>query len=750
MKLLYTVMLIAAFAFSTLPVCGQTPSVADFNLDFEKYSSGAKLPDRWMQWGTGYSIAIDSVEKKSGNVSISMEPAADKPDNSFGAVGYALPADYAGKEVELRGYMKFKDVDGGYVGLMLRIDGDSGQLQFDNMKARDIKGTSDWAEYSVKLPLSEKATAIYVGAVLTGSGKLWVDGLQVLIDGQDIKLAKPRPVPVFKASADKEFDQGSKITLPKLDRSKVESLTVLGKVWGFLKYHHPTVARGDVNWDYELFRVMPKILAAKNTGDRNEILFAWAESLGAVTEVPPSVPVSGALPQVKLQPELGWINDKILGKKLAGKLKQIEKAQREDKHYYIGLYPNVNNPQFKNEQPYSSMAYPDAGFRLLALYRYWNIIQYYFPNRHLIDGGWDPVMADFVPRFADAADELEYKKAALQLIGRIQDTHANIWGKYPELDKFRGLNTAAARATFVEDKAVIAGFWDASMAEGSELKVGDVIETIDGKKVAEIVKERLALTPASNYPTQLRDISVHLLQTNAETLNIKYVRDGVAKEAKIATHPTEKLKPGLRALFSQSPTAFKMIGSDIGYLLPGVLKQGEIKSVIPDIAKTKGLVIDLRSYPSEFIVFSLGEFLMPNSADFVKFTAGSVSTPGRFIFRPGSKVGKDNPDSYKGKIVILINETTQSQAEYTTMAFRQAPRTTVIGSTTAGADGNVSEFFLPGGIRTMISGIGVYYPDGRETQRVGIIPDIVVKPTLKGIKEGRDELLEKALEIIGK
>jgi C-terminal processing protease CtpA/Prc len=48
----------------------------------------------------------------------------------------------------------------------------------------------------------------------------------------------------------------------------------------------------------------------------------------------------------------------------------------------------------------------------------------------------------------------------------------------------------------------------------------------------------------------------------------------------------------------------------------------------------------------------------------------------------------------------------------------------------------------------MISGIGIYYPDGKETQRIGIVPDIELKPTIKGIKEGRDEVLEKALEII--
>ena len=46
--------------------------------------------------------------------------------------------------------------------------------------------------------------------------------------------------------------------------------------------------------------------------------------------------------------------------------------------------------------------------------------------------------------------------------------------------------------------------------------------------------------------------------------------------------------------------------------------------------------------------------------------------------------------------------------------------------------------------------IGVYYPDGKETQRIGIVPDIEIKPTIAGIRSGRDELLEKAIELINK
>ena len=112
-----------------------------------------------------------------------------------------------------------------------------------------------------------------------------------------------------------------------------------------------------------------------------------------------------------------------------------------------------------------------------------------------------------------------------------------------------------------------------------------------------------------------------------------------------------------------------------------------------------------------------------------------------------SKIGDFNySHGYNGKVVLLVDEGTQSQGEYTAMAFRQLPNSVVIGSTTAGADGNLSRFTLPGAISTAISGVGVYYPDGRETQRVGIVPDIFVTPSINDIKNGKDRLLEVPLK----
>jgi C-terminal processing protease CtpA/Prc len=716
----------------------------DLNMGFEKISDTAKLPDGWGPMGSGYSAKADPDEKRSGRVSLRIEPGP-AGNASFGAVAYSIPASYEGREVELRGFLKLQDVADGFAGLWLRIDGDGGSLQFDNMQSRNIAGTSGWTAYSVKLPLPAEGQAIVFGALLTGKGKIWVDDLELLIDGKELKDAKTRPVVVFKAASDKEFDNGSMISTIPLTKSHVADLALLAKVWGFLKYYHPAVARGDHNWDYELFRVLPKVATARSRKERDAALTTWIDALGPVETAEPQ---NLAAEKVKLAPDLSWMNRKQLGDDLADRLEKIRDAKRDGKNYYIGLVPNIGNPQFKNEQAYRSMSFPDTGFRLLALFRYWNVIQYFFPNRHLVDSKWDDVLVQFIPRFVEARDELEYKKSALALIGSIHDTHANIWGQDATLDKFRGLNYAPVGVTFVEDQAVVTTILNKELAEPSELRIGDVIERINGQKVSDIVKQRLDLSPASNYPTKLRDIAMNLLRTNETELKIVYTRDSERKETKLECFGPDKLKVSRSALFAKDLPPLKMLQPDVAYLYPGSLKQGQMVSLLPEIAKTKGLIVDLRSYPSEFIVFSLGSFLVPKPINFVKFSRGSIERPGLFTYRDELAVGENNPDYYKGKVVILINEVTQSQAEYTTMALRTAPRATVIGSTTAGADGNVSQFYLPGGISTMISGIGVYYPDGKETQRVGIVPDIVVKPTIKGIKEGRDEVLEKALEMI--
>jgi C-terminal processing protease CtpA/Prc len=279
--------------------------------------------------------------------------------------------------------------------------------------------------------------------------------------------------------------------------------------------------------------------------------------------------------------------------------------------------------------------------------------------------------------------------------------------------------------------------------KGTGIEVGDIITAINGKKVENWIENNSKYFPASNVPTQLRDIADKLLRSNEESIQVSIESKTGIKNLDLETIPYKYFN-------TEEPASHKIINENIGYIYPGTLKKGEIDEIMPNFLDKKGLIIDLRCYPSDFLVFSLSKYLLNKRNKFVKFTFGSLENPGMFTYGKELSVGKRNKDYFKGKVIILINEQTQSQAEYTAMALKVSPNATVIGSTTAGADGNVSSIYLPGNIFTYISGIGVLYPDGSETQRVGIVPDLKTEPTIKGIKESRDEVLEKAIQLIDK
>jgi C-terminal processing protease CtpA/Prc len=82
------------------------------------------------------------------------------------------------------------------------------------------------------------------------------------------------------------------------------------------------------------------------------------------------------------------------------------------------------------------------------------------------------------------------------------------------------------------------------------------------------------------------------------------------------------------------------------------------------------------------------------------------------------------------------------------MAFAAATDVTFIGSPTAGANGDITNFILPGNLVVTFTGHDVRHPDGRQLQRIGIQPHVYVRPTIAGIRAGRDEVLEAAVSYL--
>jgi C-terminal processing protease CtpA/Prc len=523
----------------------------------------------------------------------------------------------------------------------------------------------------------------------------------------------------------------------------INHLYVLGKVWGFLKYYHPSVAAGKFDWDAELFKILPKVLESKSSIERDKVLTDWIEKLGSFKEKKNQKSEKDII----INPDLDWITGLNLEDSLSSKLTEIINAKRPIEQHYVSLAEYVENPVF-NEEPYNSMSFDNDGYRLLTLYRYWNIIEYFFPYKNLIEEDWDDVLQEFIPKYISASNEIDYKLTTLELIGRVHDTHANIWMEDATLEQFWGVNSAPLKLSFVENKPVVTGYYDEEFGNKTGLINGDVITKIHNQPVEDIIQEKLKYIPASNYPTKLRDIAPKLLRTNDDKIEIEFERDGRTLQAELETYLLAVLGNPSSYSPPMGKEGFQLLDSNIPYLYIGELFNSDLPDIMAKVQGSKGLIIDIRGYPKDNVLYSLAEYLLPEKTKFTKISGGSLEKPGLFKTKIELEAGITNKDYYKGKVIILVNEQTQSAAEFDAMAFRQAPGAIVIGSTTAGADGDISRFVLPGGIETAISGIGIYNPDGSDTQRVGIIPDITVAPTIEGIKQKKDEVLEKAISLI--
>jgi C-terminal processing protease CtpA/Prc len=713
-------------------------------LSFEGSRNGS-IPSGWVGGPPG-TLFVDDKVAHGGSWSGRIERSAESP-GPFSTFTTWIPLDFGGSTLELRGYLRTEDVKD-WAGLWLREDGESGSVAFINMQDREIRGTTPWTEYSIRLPIDRAGRKVAFGALLAGEGKAWVDDLQLLVDGKPVKSAPKIERATTVLDTDREFDAGSKVTVDALTPVQTANLVVLGKVWGFLKYHHPKVVSGAVHWDYELFRVMPQVLAAADLTGSQRAIFNWVKALGEVAACDPCA----SLPEgLALRPDLDWISDRAtLGEPLSALLLQVYRSRPENgEQVYVAKVAGVGNPEFRLEKAYSDPALPDAGTRILALYRWWSVVQYWSPYRDVIGADWNAVLPEFLPRMVAAKDVDSYRLEMLALISRLNDAHANLWGSLTARPP-RGDCQIPVRLRFIEGNPVVVGFTGAEPEPGKGLELGDAILALDGVPIERLIEPWKPYYSASNDAGRMAAIMNSLTQGECGVITVSAKRSGapltLALERRRETGPAARGGP----THDLPGPAFRRLSPEVAYLKLSAVKKAEIPEYVRSANGSKGWIVDIRNYPSEFVVFALGGHFVSEPTPFVRFTIGDGANPGAFAWTdPPLAVNPIEP-RYAGKVVVLVDETTISQAEYTAMALRAAPHAIVVGSATVGADGNVSKVLLPGGLSSLISGIGVFYPDKKPTQRVGIVPDVEVRPSIAGIRERRDEVLETAIrQIVG-
>ncbi|MCE9522533.1 MAG: hypothetical protein K8S25_08900 [Alphaproteobacteria bacterium] len=395
---------------------------------------------------------------------------------------------------------------------------------------------------------------------------------------------------------------------------------------------------------------------------------------------------------------------------------------------------------------YVSEGVPPLEQRLLALFRYWGTIKYFYPYKNLMERPWDDTLREFIPIFMAADTRQAYEMAILRLGVRMQDSHTSVSGLTATLDGIAPSNPAIL-ARFIEGRLAVVALYDVTLAD--RLGVGDEIVAVDGAPIADL-ERRLAPLLSASTPQALRARLARRLLSGPRggvaELQVRGAGGGIRTVRVARTDARPPAPPG---------PAWRKLESDVGYINLEQLRFEDGDRALDDLINCKSLVVDLRGYP-QGTAWVLGPRFARSDAPifFARFRRPLFQGPPRYgadqsawqSFEqtvPAAKKGR-----YEGRIFVLIDERAISQAEHTALFFKAAAADlTFVGSPTNGTDGDVTQVALPGGLGVFFTGHDVRHANGAQLQRVGIQPDVPVSPTLAGLRAGRDEVLEKALEL---
>jgi C-terminal processing protease CtpA/Prc len=404
-------------------------------------------------------------------------------------------------------------------------------------------------------------------------------------------------------------------------------------------------------------------------------------------------------------------------------------------------YGGVDDPAAvtSNDATYADQPYPSEGHRLLAAFRLWGVIELFFPYKQILDRPWEAVLTEFTPRVLAAKDELEYAQALARMAARTQDSHVSITGSAAYL-KWTGEFPPPVSVRFIEDKPIVTRIYD--RAATSTLEVGDEIVSIDGEPVAARIKRLEDHLAYSTRAGRDRSIQMRLLHGEAGSTATLGVRgsDGAIREVPVARDSKSAARP------QRNGEVARVLDGNIGYVDLERLELSAVPAMFETFRGTLGIIFDMRGYPrgTAWAIAPRINTRRPSSVALFfrpQVLGGSTSEQLSFLqpLPPGSGAVYTRPTA------MLIDERAISQSEHSGLFFKAANGTTFIGSPTTGANGDVTSLVLPGGLQMRFTGHDVRWPDGRQLQRIGLIPDIEIRPTIAGIRAGRDEVLERAV-----
>lgn len=519
------------------------------------------------------------------------------------------------------------------------------------------------------------------------------------------------------------------------------------KVWGFLKYYHPLIATGTIDWDSVFIHNIQGIIDAKTQTEFNDEILGVINSVGKAPKLKQQK-VSNNLFLINKTNNNWIVNSKAFNKEIKTQLQFIYDNKNQDTNKYVKM--KYNTTDFSGEKTYDSLSFPDTKYRLLFLSRFWNIINYFAPYKYLTTN-WDNVLEKFIPETIHAKDTLSYYKTLQELCKSLNDGHSQLTlsGQRSATNLFFGNYTVPFYCEIINEKVVIRNVTNDSIAKALNIQQGDIVLRIDGKDIKDIIKDRRNYISASNYADEMHQLSKYILDGQTPTPALELERENKVIKTTVTRISTATRDWIAFINYTYNDVGYKKLSDSVLLIYAMQIWNGNIDTIKHLIKQSKVVIFDVRNYPQNDAFYSITDPFLSEPKTINYSTVALPNFPSFFKWELNqNKVGHISDSVFKGKVIILCDERTQSQGEYSCMVLQTIPKAVTIGSQTAGADGINRQIPMGSGLNLSYSCYGIYYPDKTQTQRTGIKIDIPVTKTIAAIKNNKDEILDRALQYI--
>lgn len=379
----------------------------------------------------------------------------------------------------------------------------------------------------------------------------------------------------------------------------------------------------------------------------------------------------------------------------------------------------------------------DVEVRIATILAAWGTLSVFYPYFGDQSIDWLAALAPAIKEAAAARSPVETRIALCHLNTHLQDNHGKITHSGSPIT-----GTLPITVRRFGSKIVINGGLPEYL---QALPIGSELLEIQGTPAIKVYDQMSPQVPAATEGLHEYLTSSRITMGNPGDFWSLRIRD---LDGRNSDHIVPLVNDELYAHANREPRPADgaELAPSIYYLDLDELSVTTWNALLPKLEHARVIILDFRGYGTNVVYEALSHLtdqelksplweapIVP-SFDGTRFTSSQWSV---FPKKP----------RLKAKIIMLIDGRSMSAVETVLQIFREHKLGILVGEPSAGANGNVGYIDLPGGFTMRFTALRAASSDGTTIHGHGFKPDFVVRPTIQGIRGGRDEILEAAVKI---